>query len=72
MQSTAPPQLMPTLAGTTRSPGWHGLRLAARAGSACELDARLHDGLPRVVPAADSEAGWREALAKLAALVETG
>jgi uncharacterized protein YndB with AHSA1/START domain len=30
----------------------------------------VHDGLPRGVPAADNEAGWREALAKLAALVE--
>ena len=32
----------------------------------------VHDGLPRGVPAADNEAGWREALAKLAALVEAG
>jgi uncharacterized protein YndB with AHSA1/START domain len=30
----------------------------------------VHDGLPRGVPTADNEAGWREALAKLAALVE--
>jgi uncharacterized protein YndB with AHSA1/START domain len=30
----------------------------------------VHDGLPSGVPAADNEAGWREALAKLAALVE--
>jgi hypothetical protein len=30
----------------------------------------VHDGLPRGVPAADNEAGWRQALAKLAALVE--
>ena len=30
----------------------------------------VHDGLPRGVPPADNEAGWREALAKLAALVE--
>ena len=29
----------------------------------------VHDGLPRGVPIADNEAGWREALAKLAALV---
>jgi uncharacterized protein YndB with AHSA1/START domain len=28
----------------------------------------VHDGLPRGVPTADNEAGWREALAKLAAL----
>ena len=32
----------------------------------------VHDGLPRGVPTADNEAGWREALAKLAALVEAG
>jgi hypothetical protein len=31
---------------------------------------RLHDGLPSGMPIADNEAGWREALAKLAALVE--
>ena len=30
----------------------------------------VHDGLPPGVPIADNEAGWREALAKLAALVE--
>jgi hypothetical protein len=29
-----------------------------------------HDGLPPGVPVGDNEAGWREALAKLAALVE--
>ncbi len=32
----------------------------------------VHDGLPRGLPTADNEAGWREALAKLAALVEAG
>jgi uncharacterized protein YndB with AHSA1/START domain len=32
----------------------------------------LHGGLPPGVPIADNEAGWREALAKLAALVEEG
>ncbi|KVS43620.1 SRPBCC family protein [Burkholderia ubonensis] len=32
----------------------------------------FHDGLPPGVPAADNETGWRMALAKLAALVETG
>jgi uncharacterized protein YndB with AHSA1/START domain len=32
----------------------------------------VHDGLPRGVPPADNVAGWREALAKLAALVEAG
>lgn len=30
----------------------------------------VHDGRPPGVPIADNEAGWREALAKLAALVE--
>jgi Activator of Hsp90 ATPase homolog 1-like protein len=30
----------------------------------------VHDGLPPGVPCADNEAGWRDALAKLAALVE--
>jgi hypothetical protein len=32
----------------------------------------VHDGLPPGVPTADNEAGSREALAKLAALVEAG
>jgi uncharacterized protein YndB with AHSA1/START domain len=32
----------------------------------------VHDGLPPGVPTADNEAGWREALAKLAALIESG
>ena len=32
----------------------------------------VHDGLPPVVPIADNEAGWREALGKLAALVGEG
>jgi len=32
----------------------------------------VHDGLPRGVPPADNEAGWRSSLAKLAALVESG
>lgn len=31
-----------------------------------------HDDLPPGLSAADNEAGWRESLAKLAALVETG
>ena len=31
----------------------------------------VHDGLPPGVPSADNEAGWRESLAKLAALVES-
>jgi uncharacterized protein YndB with AHSA1/START domain len=33
--------------------------------------AATHEGLPDAVPAADNETGWREALARLAALVET-
>jgi uncharacterized protein YndB with AHSA1/START domain len=32
----------------------------------------VHDGLPRGVPTADNEAGWRSSLAKLATLVEAG
>jgi uncharacterized protein YndB with AHSA1/START domain len=32
----------------------------------------LHEGLPKGVSAADNEAGWKEALHRLAALVETG
>ncbi|TAN53338.1 MAG: hypothetical protein EPN19_09395 [Betaproteobacteria bacterium] len=32
----------------------------------------VHDGLPRGLPAADNEAGWKSSLAKLAALVEAG
>ncbi len=32
----------------------------------------VHDGLPSGLSSADNEAGWREALEKLAALVEAG
>ena len=32
----------------------------------------VHDGLPRGLSTADNEAGWREALERLAALVEAG
>jgi uncharacterized protein YndB with AHSA1/START domain len=32
----------------------------------------VHDDLPRGLPTADNEAGWRSSLAKLAALVEAG
>jgi uncharacterized protein YndB with AHSA1/START domain len=32
----------------------------------------VHEGLPPGVPTADNETGWRETLAKLAALVEAG
>lgn len=35
-------------------------------------DPALHGGLPRGLPAADNEAGWKSSLAKLAALVEAG
>jgi len=40
------------------------------AGAGTDLLA-VHDGLPPGVPPADNETGWRMALAKLAALVET-
>ncbi len=39
------------------------------AGGGTDLDA-LHEGLPAGVAPADNEAGWREALDRLAALVE--
>ncbi|MGK5111705.1 MULTISPECIES: SRPBCC family protein [unclassified Geodermatophilus] len=32
----------------------------------------VHEGVPDVVPPADNETGWRQSLARLAALVETG
>jgi uncharacterized protein YndB with AHSA1/START domain len=41
------------------------------AGSGTELVA-VHDGLPPGVPVADNEIGWRQALEKLAALLEKG
>ena len=41
----------------------------ADAGGGTEVLA-VHDGLPRGVPPADNETGWRSSLAKLAALVE--
>ena len=31
----------------------------------------VHDGLPRGVPTADNEAGWRSSIEKLAAIVES-
>jgi uncharacterized protein YndB with AHSA1/START domain len=57
----------------TDDPGLRGqmlitIRLADAPGGT-ELDA-VHDGLPDQVPAADNEAGWREALARLSALLE--
>ena len=47
------------------------IRLAEAADGGTELLA-LHDGLPPAVSAADNGAGWREALSRLAALLETG
>jgi hypothetical protein len=44
------------------------IRLAEAEGGTDVL--AVPDGLPRGVPTADNEAGWREALAKRAALVE--
>ena len=41
----------------------------ADAGDGTDLVA-VHEGLPRGVSTADNEAGWREALARLAVLVE--
>ena len=35
------------------------------------LRGAVHDGLPRGVPTADNEAGWRSSIEKLAALVES-
>src|ERR671914_140815 len=46
------------------------ISLADADGGGTEVLA-VHDGLPPGVPLADNEAGWLEALAKLAALVET-
>jgi uncharacterized protein YndB with AHSA1/START domain len=43
----------------------------ADAGAATDVTA-VHDGLPPGLSPADNEMGWREALAKLAALVEAG
>ena len=47
------------------------ISLADADGSGTDVLA-VHDGLPPGVPIADNDAGWREALARLAALVETG
>jgi uncharacterized protein YndB with AHSA1/START domain len=41
------------------------------AGGGTEIDA-VHEGVPPGVPPADNEEGWISALARLAALVETG
>ena len=46
------------------------VRLADADGGGTLLTA-LHEGLPAGVSAADNEAGWREALDRLALLVET-
>jgi uncharacterized protein YndB with AHSA1/START domain len=55
----------PTLAGEMTMT----IRLADAGDGGTELVA-VHDGLPPAVSAADNEAGWREALSRLAALVE--
>jgi uncharacterized protein YndB with AHSA1/START domain len=60
----------------TTDPALHGemtitISLADADGGGTDILA-VHDRLPRGVSTADNEAGWREALAKLAALVEAG
>lgn len=47
------------------------ITLSDAADGGTELVA-VHEGLPRGVPPADNETGWRMALDKLAALVEAG
>jgi uncharacterized protein YndB with AHSA1/START domain len=47
------------------------ISLADADAGGCDVVA-VHDAIPPGVPIADNEAGWREALAKLAALVEEG
>ena len=59
----------------TTDPGLRGemtitTTLADAAGGTDVL--AVHEGLPRGVSTADNEAGWREALERLAALVEAG
>jgi len=46
------------------------IRLSDAADGGTQLDA-VHEGLPATVAPADNEAGWRESLSRLAALVET-
>jgi uncharacterized protein YndB with AHSA1/START domain len=58
----------------TTDPALHGemtitISLADADGGSDVL--AVHDGVPRGVPPADNEAGWRSSLAKLAALVES-
>ncbi len=55
----------------TADPALRGELALADADGGTDLLA-VHDGLPRVLPTADNEAGWRSSLAKLAALVEAG
>ncbi len=52
-----------------RGPMTTTIRLTDAPGGATELVA-VHEGLPEGVAPADNEVGWREALARLAALVE--
>jgi hypothetical protein len=47
-------------------------RSLADAGSGGTDIFAVHDGLPSGVPLAGNQSGWREALVKLAALVEAG
>jgi uncharacterized protein YndB with AHSA1/START domain len=60
----------------TDDPGMRGemtstIRLTDADGGGTELTA-THDGLPAGISPADNEVGWREALARLSALVEPG
>ncbi len=69
-------QVVETVEFETTDPALHGemtitISLADADGGGTDVLA-VHDGLPPGVPTADNEAGWREALAKLAAFVEAG
>ena len=57
----------------TTDPALSGEMTSALADSDGGTDVlAVHEGLPRGLPPADNEAGWRSSLAKLAALVEGG
>ena len=68
-------RVVETVAFETADPALQGemtITIAlADAGDGTELLA-VHDGLPPGVSPTDNEIGWRQSLAKLAALVETG